>query len=209
MLEVIDHINQELPEAKIRLLLTDAFPDKRTTRHIRDLNHPLVRYSSTPLHAEDIDQAPGGIKTMVASFHHLRTHQARAVLSAAENSQQPLLIYELAPNRLPVILWWLFLPVSMSILVIMSWCMTPFVRPFSFSQLFFTYIIPVIPLIYAWDGRASLMRTYTFKDIEELLQGRASDNYAWTMQRAKSATNRLAGYYIFGCPGARSCYSKL
>ena len=44
--------------------------------------------------------------------------------------------------------------------------MTPWVRPLSWQQLLFTYLIPIIPLCYAWDGQASIMRIYTFDDIQ-------------------------------------------
>ena len=78
--------------------------------------------------------------------------------------------------------------------------MTLKVRPVSFKQLVFTYLIPIIPLIYAWDGQASLMRTYTLKDIKELLgKDRASD-YNWDMQQATKANSKKAGYYVFGYP---------
>ncbi|MEM1357326.1 MAG: hypothetical protein AAGF89_03965 [Bacteroidota bacterium] len=200
MLEVIDLLKQQLPHAMVRLLLTDAYPDKATVKSINNLNRPDLSYSSTPLFAEDVGQAPGGIKTMVASFHHLRPEMARQVLKAAEDSRQPLFLYELAPNSVPLLVWCLLLPLSLSLLFIMSWAMTPFVRPLSFPQLVFTYIIPIIPLAYAWDGQASLMRTYTFKDIEELLENRKPKQYAWEMKRATKSNGRPAGYYVFGYP---------
>ena len=45
--------------------------------------------------------------------------------------------------------------------------MTPFVKNLTLKQIIFTYLIPIVPLIYAWDGQASLVRMYTFKDIEK------------------------------------------
>ena len=80
----------------------------------------------------------------------------------------------------------------------MSLVMTPFVKPLRFSQLFFTYIIPVIPLLYAWDGQASLMRTYTFKDIDELIGENKNVDYIWKIAEAKNRNGKTAGYYIFG-----------
>ena len=81
----------------------------------------------------------------------------------------------------------------------MSLVMTLFVRPLSFSQIFFTYLIPIIPMVYAWDGQASLMRTYTFKDVEELL-GEQAEDYDWEIADAKKADGKKLGYYIMGYP---------
>ncbi len=90
-----------------------------------------------------------------------------------------------------------YLPVSLVILTLMSIVMTIFVRPFTWQQLLFT-IIPIIPIIYAWDGQASLMRTYTFEDIESLLEGNQNENYVWEIDDAKNAKGKKVGYFIKG-----------
>ncbi|MCF8414373.1 MAG: hypothetical protein K9G44_13210, partial [Melioribacteraceae bacterium] len=82
----------------------------------------------------------------------------------------------------------------------MSWFMTPFVRPFTFSQFLFTYIIPIIPIVYAWDGQASLMRTYTFEDVKKLLKNNEIKTYEWKIGDAKKANGKNLGYYIIGTP---------
>ena len=78
--------------------------------------------------------------------------------------------------------------------------MTPFVRPLTFSQLFFTYIIPIIPIIYAWDGQASLMRTYSFKDLESIIEELDNNKYSWEIDDALKKSGKKAGYYVFGYP---------
>ena len=78
--------------------------------------------------------------------------------------------------------------------------MTPFVRPFSINQFLFTYIIPVIPIIYAWDGQASLVRTYTFDDIKELIKKKEDSSYEWIIEDAKKENGKSLGYYILGTP---------
>lgn len=124
---------------------------------------------------------------------------AKKILQSARQNRQPILIYEIAKNNIPTLLWWLLLPLSLVILIVMSWVMTLLVRPLSFTQIFFTYLIPIIPIIYAWDGQASLMRTYTFADIKSLL-GEEDKDYQWTLGDAKKANGRKMGYYIMGYP---------
>ena len=130
---------------------------------------------------------------MIGSFHHMKPTTAKKILQSAQNNRQPILIYEVAKNNIPIFLWWLLLPISLTILILMSLIMTPFVRPLSLTQILFTYLIPIIPLVYAWDGQASLMRTYTFEDIESLLNGEKKDDYQWTIRDAKRENGRILG----------------
>ena len=201
MLDTIQKVNKKLPEdAQISLLLSDLYPNEKTISDINRLNLPNIKYHSKSVNALKLDEIPKGLKTMIASFHHMKPQVAKQILEKAEKSGEPFLIYEIAQNNVPVLAWWLLLPISLLILIIMSLFMTPFVKPLKFQQLLFTYIIPVIPLVYAWDGQASLMRTYTFDDVRELLGNRTNTNYEWEMADAKKENGKKAGYYVLGYP---------
>ncbi|MEZ5362682.1 MAG: hypothetical protein R2748_10195 [Bryobacterales bacterium] len=52
--------------------------------------------------------------------------------------------------------------------------MTPFIRPFRWSRLFWTYVIPVLPLAIFWDGVVSYLRAYTRKSCSKWLLVRVS-----------------------------------
>ncbi|MEM7574059.1 MAG: hypothetical protein AAF433_14220 [Bacteroidota bacterium] len=199
MPEVIQTLNAENPDQPLKLLMTDLHPNPRVVAHFNNGGNGHILYSDQSTDATDFSRVPAGLKTMVNSFHHLPPEAARSVLRTAQTEGEPLLIYELAENKIPLLLWWLLLPISMSILVIMVWLMTPFVRPLGWKQLLFTYLIPVIPLVYAWDGQASLVRIYTKADVQEMI-GQVPDNYHWTIEPAINAKGKKAGYYILGLP---------
>jgi hypothetical protein len=74
---------------------------------------------------------------------------------------------------------------------------TPVVRPLTWQQLVFTYIIPIIPLCFAWDGAVSNARTYTLNDIDELLKDIEADDYKWEKGKIKGKTTKL---YLLGLP---------
>jgi len=200
MLEVIKEINKSNSGNPVNLLLTDFYPNPKVVNNINSQKIVNVRYHESSLDAKDIEKAPKGLKTMIASFHHMKPSVAMEILHSAEKSKQALLIYEIAKNNVPVLIWWLLLPLSLIILIVMSLIMTLFVRPLSFTQLLFTYLIPIIPLVYAWDGQTSLMRTYTFEDIESLLGERNDNKYVWEISEAKKPNGKKAGYYILGYP---------
>ena len=201
MIDVIQKINSENQNQKpLELWLSDKYPDSETVHRINQGKWPHVRYMEKSVDASQLDQLPAGLKTMMASFHHMSPDTATDILASAAKSKEPIFIYELAENNIPFWVWCLFLPVSLIILVMMSLFMTPFVRPLTWPQVVLTYLIPVIPIIYAWDGQASLMRTYTFEDIKTLLPLSENESYKWQLCPVKNKNGRKAGYYILGFP---------
>ena len=198
MPEVFKQISKD--DEKLKLLLTDLHPNLEFTKEIENLKNQNIEYDSNSVNAENMDNVPGGLKTMIASFHHMPPNTAKKILKSAEENKEPILIYEVAKNSIPVIAWCLFLPISLMILILMSLVMTLFVRPLKLSQLFFTYLIPIIPLIYAWDGQASLMRTYTFEDVKELIGNSNENDYVWTIDDAQKTNGKKLGYFILGYP---------
>jgi len=199
MVEVSKILKQDLNTAHISILLSDLYPNKEVIEKFKLDTIIGVDYNETAIDATDFSSMPIGLKTMIASFHHLSPKQAKNVLQSAQTHKQPILIYEIAKNKIPFIIWLLLLPISLVILFIMTWLMSPFVRPFTFKQFVFTYIIPIIPIVYAWDGQASLIRTYTFNDIKSLFP-KQQKNYKWILEDAYKTNNKKQGYYIIGLP---------
>ena len=110
-----------------------------------------------------------------------------------KESKEPICIYEISNNSHPTFLWWMEIP----IIFIMALVITPFVRPLTWKQLIFTYLIPIIPLCFAWDGAVSNVRTYTLEDLDILLEGLESENYKWEKGKIKKKANKI---YLLGIP---------
>lgn len=200
MPEVVRTLNAENPERPVKLILSDLHPNPSVVEQFNKLGEEAIQYHPNSLDATRMDKAPAGLKTMINSFHHMPPERAKQILRSAQKNREALLIYEIGENNIPTLLWWLLLPISLCILIIMVLFMTPFVKPLRFSQLFFTYLVPIIPLCYAWDGQASIVRMYTFKDVEALLEGLRTDDYSWEMAPATKENGKKQGYYILGIP---------
>lgn len=193
MPDVIEKLSPNL-----KLVLTDLYPNPDSINQFK--NHPNISYSSDSTNAEHLSNAPEGIKTMVNCFHHMPIPVAKNILASAQKNKQTLLIYELSNKPIPVLVWWLFLPIGFSMVFIMSLILTLFSKP-SLKQLFFTYIIPVIPFVFAWDGQASMPRTYCESDLNELTASfPQSDDYQWKYQIAKNDKGKPQGYCFIGQP---------
>lgn len=201
MPEAVQLMNDTNLDAEpVKLLLTDLHPNTEFVKFINDRNENYLEYSPDPMDASNLAQAPKGLKTMINSFHHMPPEKAKQILKSAQDNREPFMIYEIAENKIPLLVWWVLLPISLCILFVMALFMTPFSSPITFRQVVFTYLIPVIPIFYAWDGQASMPRTYTFDDINILLDGIRIDDYHWEMAPAKKANGKKQGYYILGMP---------
>jgi len=200
MPEVLKKINETKGFEDVKLLMTDLYPNKEIVKKYNTDTNLRCSYHETPVDATNIATAPDGLKTMMNSFHHMPPEVARKILKSAYIDRQPLLIYEMAENKFPLLIWWLMLPLGLLIVMIMALLMTPFVRPMTFKQLIFTYLIPIIPICYAWDGQASMPRIYAMKDYDILLEGLHSEDFRWEKGYARKKNGKKTGTYLVGYP---------
>jgi hypothetical protein len=200
MPDVLASLRDDPDTSHVTLVMTDRYPNLDALRTFNDEGRGYLRYERQPVDATDLAAAPSGLKTMINCFHHMRPAQARAILESARANRQPLLIYEMAENKLPLLVWCMALPISLPLVALSVLFLTPFVRPLTPRQLLFTYVVPLVPIFYAWDGQASLPRTYSSKDIDELLDGLHSPEYRWEKGHAKKQDGRPLGTYLLGLP---------
>ncbi|MGB0390892.1 MAG: hypothetical protein ACPGRC_06660 [Salibacteraceae bacterium] len=191
-------IHEDIPEVK--MTLSDLFPNKTAIKYINENGGENLKYLETPVNASDFKSAPQGLKTMINCFHHMPPKQAKSILKSAYENKQPFLIYEMAENKMPLIAWLIMLPISMVIMIITVLFMTPFVKPLTWQQLVFTYLVPIIPILYAWDGQASMPRMYSMDDMDQLLEGLSSDSYSWTKEPALNEKGKATGTFVIGLP---------
>ena len=200
MPEVLEAVRGEPGLEGTELRMTDLYPNLDAASTFNDPAHPERAYQAESVDATKLVEAPAGLKTMVNCFHHMPPPKARAILASAAEARQPLLIYEMGEFKLPIALWALSLPIALPMVFLTALLWTPFVRPLTARQLFFTYVIPLVPFFYAWDGHASLPRVYGHADLDELLEGLHHDGYRWEHGPAKGSDGKEFGLYLLGRP---------
>lgn len=179
---------------ELRVTLTDKFPNHITAAHFNDETTGRVRYRTQTLDAANIGPELRGLRTLICSLHHMPPVVARGILENAQRARQPFCCFEISDNSFPKALWWLAIPFN----VLSVFLLTPLVRPLTWQQLLFTYVIPVLPFLIAWDGAVSNARTYTQADLEELLAPLRTGGYQWhTGTLAGRGGKRL---YLVGQP---------
>jgi hypothetical protein len=64
--------------------------------------------------------------------------------------------------------------------------------------LFWTYLLPVIPLVLFWDGIVSNLRTYSPAELQELTLGVQRDGYRWEIGKIPAGSCKIT--YLLGYP---------
>jgi hypothetical protein len=193
MITVYNELVEKQGINNLKLTLTDLYPNQELASTINNPDKPNLSYKISPVDAANVPTGLSGIRTMIGSFHHMKPDTAKKILKDAKDSKVPICIYEISDNAFPTFLWWATLP----ILFLMALFITPFVKPLTLKQIAFTYIIPIIPFVFAWDGAVSNARTYNLKDLTLLITGLKSEDYTWEMGKISKRGNKV---YLLGLP---------
>ena len=167
----------------IPVLLTDLYPSGSPRSGV----HPA------PVDARAVPAELTGFRTLFTSFHHFAPVEARAILTDAVRQRQGIAVFEAVRRR----------PFDIG-LVALTWlgvlAAVPFVRPFRWSRVFWTYLPPVLPLMGTFDGVVSCLRAYSVAELRELVSG--LDTYDWEIGMTRGARSPLHMTYLIGVPRA-------
>ncbi len=199
MLEVIRRLRESSTEHSVQLTLTDLYPNARAGADLKKKGCEWARYHGESIDASNVPQNLNGMRTMICSLHHMRPEIATKILADAALKKQPFLAFEISDNSSPLWLWWLAIPIGF----LLSLFLTPRVRPLTLRQIFFTYVIPVIPFFLAWDGAVSNARTYTQEDLQQLLHRQVHPDYEWETGSVKNPSLPGSMLYLLGVPSTK------
>ena len=176
----------------LQVTLTDKYPNLEARKSVEEIGG-VVTYLETPIDATDVPSNLKGFRTLFTSFHHFRPDAARAVLADAVSKDEGIGIFEYTERN--VLIWTL----PTLLIPVFVWLCTPFMRPFRWRRLVWTYLIPVVPMIAMWDGLVSNLRTYSVGELHDLVEQVADDRYEWKIGRARSiGLSRVT--YAIGTP---------
>lgn len=192
MLDIKQVLNQKYGLNEVPVILTDLYPDEDIAKVINK-KEKNISYRTSSVDAIRFENQIKGLRTMVGSFHHMKPNNAKKILESAQHAAQPISIFEIRYNYLPPYLWWISFP----FIFVIPFFLTPMVKPITWKQLIFTYVIPIIPVCFAWDGAVSSARIYTLKDLDELVNGIESTDYRWEKGTAQGTTKLI---YLLGIP---------
>jgi len=169
-----------------RIALSDRFPRRRGAP-----DDSRVRYLPDPVDARAVPPGIRACRTMFTGFHHFGARDARRILESAAEAGAPIAVFEFTdrrfarPSTLLTALWSAWRD---------SWSM----RPRRWRRLLWTYLLPVVPAIYAWDCVVSHRRSYSAEELLALTRG--IPGHFWEAGRLPGGDPRGGITYLVGVP---------
>ncbi|WP_219337345.1 class I SAM-dependent methyltransferase [Pontibacter populi] len=177
----------------IHVTLSDLYPNISAYQYLQTQSGGTIDFIPEPVDATAVPETITGVRTIFSSFHHFPPTIAQRILQDAADKRAAIGIFEGAQKSwVELILLWVVFPIVIVLV-------TPFIRPFKLSRLFFTYIIPLIPVGIIWDGTVSLLRIYTPAYLQQMLQTIKAPNYTWQTGRVGNKPGKHV-IYLIGFP---------
>ena len=177
----------------VTFTLTDKYPNIALFRQTAAKWPDRISYCEEPVDATNVPEELEGFRTLFTSFHHFDTEAARGILQDAVRKRQGIGVFEYTERR-----FWLWVP-SLLLTPVFIWLITPFIRPFRWRRLLWTYAIPVWIVFGCWDGLVSCLRTYSPQELEELTVDLCDGGYSWEIGRIRSI-GACRVTYLLGVP---------
>ena len=188
---LVGRLSSERGGLPLDVSLTDKFPNAAA----RDRPPAGVRYYPGAVDATAVPRELPGFRTLFTSFHHFPPDAARAILADAVRQSQGIAIFEVTHRSLLGIAGICLTPIGIPLVM-------PFVRPFRWAHLLWTYVVPVFPLMEAFDGIVSCLRTYSLDELRDLTRGLGDGRYAWEIGQARARWAPVPMTYCIGYPTA-------
>ena len=185
--------SRELPgnSPALQILLTDKYPNLGALQNVRGASENHITVYPGSVDATKVPPELKGFRTMFTSFHHFPPDQARAILQNAVDAGEGIGIFEItrrAPPTIGLILLWDF----------MLFVCTPWIRPFRWSRLLWTYLVPIIPLVLLFDGLVSCLRTHQPGELGEMVAALKASGYRWEIGEHFNGSAPIT--YLIGYP---------
>lgn len=155
---------------EIELIFSDKYPRNPNTVKVDVLNGADAKYK---------------VRTMFTALHHFRPEDVQAILKSHTKDGAALIFCEFTERSLKGLF---FMLIGFPVIFLCA----PFIKPFSWSRLFWVYMLPVSPFVLFWDGCVSALRSYRPKELLKLAQ--AVPDYHWSSGKQDDVT------YLIGYP---------
>ena len=181
-----------------QITLSDRHPNEAAQQRVAALADATVRYLPDPIDALDVPSHAPAIRTMFSALHHFPPATVRTILQSAVAARAPLAFVDVAASpvmrRLPAWLAPVAAVPNLLLLFVLALLLVPLARPFRWSRLLWTYLVPAIPALFAWDGTVSALRAYTPEELLAIATSvPGSEHYHWEAARAGQSL-LLTGY---------------
>jgi len=164
------------PEAnKLKLIPCDLYPETESWQELQDKHPDQVEFIPEPVdflkEREWPDQC---LLVIVAAFHHIPLEHRDQFIQTIQKSGKPIVVFEPIRKTLFSIFLSLFavIPVLLTPLILLF-------RPGWLRRILWTWLIPVIPLMFWWDSVISCLRQWSPQEWEQHLAENLGEEAEW------------------------------
>ncbi len=183
-------LRQTYPD--LQVTLTDKYPNRDAWQTLQQDFPQAVQIAPGPVDALAVPPTLPGFRTLFGALHHFPPAAARALLADAVRQRQGIAAFDFG-HRQPLAL------LSVLLAPALAYLLAPVIRPFRWSRLFWTYVIPAGPWLVLWDGVVSSLRMYTVAELRDLTAGLA-DDYVWDIGETPVPASPIPMTYLVGYP---------
>lgn len=181
---------------RLKWVLTDFYPKNRERSSHFEAAQLDVEYIERPIDAREppLDCAERAFRTVFTAFHHFGPSDASRILQNAVDAGSGIAVAEFTHRSIGNCAKYLLAP-ALACLVMTT------IRPIRWDWLCFTFLIPVLPFLIAWDGLVSNLRTYSPHDLDELVLGvPGNDRFTWQIGEVYGSGMFPVITYLIGQP---------
>lgn len=175
------------------VILTDLFPNQPAMEQAMRASGGRIQCVVKAVDATSVPPELPGLRTLFTAFHHFDSGAAKAILQDAVDAGQGIAIFEQTQRSIWAIVFMLMLA-PMALLCV------PLIRPFRWSRLVWTYLLPAIPLVLLFDGIVSCLRTYSREELRSMTDSLTGRPFDWHYGRARTLFSPLGISYLIGYP---------
>lgn len=180
--------------------LTDKYPNVLAAQYVVTRSKGRILAEAESVDATAVANDIRGFRTLFTSFHHFHPEVARAILADAVRSRVGIACFEFTERSIFAIALFCLSPLAVLVLA-------PFARPFRWSRMLLTYVLPVLPFAALFDGVVSCLRTYSPPELRELVREFNSEGYVWEIGQERSWRSPVPITFLIGYP--TECLSDL
>lgn len=201
---MVESLSKTMGES-VTATLTDLFPNRQAAERLGKQPDCGVRFRNEATSAFDVPRELAGMRTMFTSLHHFQPHDVRKMLASAVASGQAFGAFEITQRDLLTLLAIGGFSFFRGILA------THQVGPMTAARFLTTYVVPVAPAVYAWDGMVSCLRSYTPQELIDFTKEFAGAGYAWKSGDLEAAHSygQYRVTYLVGTPPGKECPAQV
>jgi len=174
--------------------LTDKYPNLDSFERIKQLSNGMVSYISTSVDAMNPPSDGPGIRLMFSAMHHFSPDELESIIIRARKDNCAIGLFDYCgwdPVRaIPLLI----------MLVPHIFILMPFAGKFSWEKIFWTYILPAIPLALLIDAIISRWNGYSAGELQAIVDKLPNNGYDWAAGSKPNFFWTGKVVYLTGCP---------